>query len=170
MEQTKRSKAGNARSKAHGRPRRLSVGLLLVGGVSLTLVVIALILVVASGNQQSAAEGADYAGIPAAWQNRNVLGDPEAPITLQAWEDFRCPACAAFNQRVKPGLVENYIASGDLKLEFHHFPLQQHEPGASLGSAGERMRRRPGVVLELPRSRIPGNFKRADGIHRRKID
>jgi protein-disulfide isomerase len=134
MEQTKRSKAGNARSKAHGRPRRLSVGLLLVGGVSLTLVVIALILVVGSGNQQSAVEGADYAGIPAAWQNRNVLGDPEAPITLQAWEDFRCPACAAFNQRVKPGLVENYIASGDLKLEFRHFPLQQHEPGASLAA------------------------------------
>ena len=55
-------------------------------------------------------------------------------MTVEAWEDFRCPACAAFNQRVKPGLVDTYIIDGKVKLEFHHFPLQQHEPGASLAA------------------------------------
>jgi protein-disulfide isomerase len=84
--------------------------------------------------QKPSVEGAPYAGIPAAWQNRNILGDPQAPVTVQVWEDFRCPACAAFNQRIKPGLVEDYIAGGDVKLEFHHFPLQQHEPGASMAA------------------------------------
>jgi len=110
------------------------MGIYLVGGAVVLAGLIAVILAVATGNSESTAETPDYSGVPSAWQNRNALGDPEAPVTVHAWEDFRCPACAAFNQRVKPGLVDNYIVSGQVKLEFHHFPLQQHEPGASLAA------------------------------------
>ncbi len=110
------------------------MGIYLVGGAVVLAGLIAVILAVATGSSESTAVAPDYSGVPSAWQNRNTLGDPEAPVTVQAWEDFRCPACAAFNQRVKPGLVDNYIVSGQVKLEFHHFPLQQHEPGASLAA------------------------------------
>jgi protein-disulfide isomerase len=113
---------------------RQSVVIYVVGGAVLLAGLIAIVLAVTAGNQQSSDEPPAYSGVPAEWQNRNVLGDPDAPVTVQAWEDFRCPACAAFNQRVKPGLVENYIATGSVKLEFHHLPLQQHEPGASLAA------------------------------------
>lgn len=112
----------------------MSLTIYLVGGVALLVGVIAVLLAVAADNEQTPIEPPDYSGVPSAWQNRNILGDPEASVTVQAWEDFRCPACAAFNQRVKPGLVEKYIASGKVKLEFQHFPLQQHEPGASLAA------------------------------------
>ena len=112
----------------------LSLGIYLVGGAALLAGLIAVILAVAAGIGQPLTETPDYSGVPSAWQNRNILGDPEAPITVQAWEDFCCPACAAFNQRIKPGLVDNYIVSGKVKLEFQHFPLQQHEPGASLAA------------------------------------
>ncbi|MDE0068796.1 MAG: thioredoxin domain-containing protein [Caldilineaceae bacterium] len=134
MEKSKRRKKARLHSEEKAGPRRRSVWVLLVGGIALLGAAIALVLVVISGNQQSTAGSAVYAGIPPEWQNRNVLGNPEAPVTVEAWEDFRCPACAAFNQMVKPALVENYIASGEAKLEFRHFPLQQHEPGASLAA------------------------------------
>lgn len=111
-----------------------SLSIYLVGGAVVLAGLIAVILAAASGNGESTVESHDYSGVPAAWQNRNVLGDPVASVTVQAWEDFRCPACAAFNQRVKPGLVDNYVISGKVKLEFHHFPLRQHEPGASLAA------------------------------------
>ena len=114
--------------------QRLSLSIFLVGGIALLAGLIAVVLAAATDNEPSSVELPDYSGIPSAWQNRNVLGDPDAPVTVQAWEDFRCPACAAFNQRVKPGLVDSYIASGKVKLEFRHFPLQQHEPGASLAA------------------------------------
>ena len=106
----------------------------MVGGAVVLAGLIAVILAAASSSGEPTAELHDYSGVPPAWQNRNVLGDPEAPVTVEAWEDFRCPACAAFNQRVKPGLVDTYIIGGKVKLEFHHFPLQQHEPGASLAA------------------------------------
>ncbi len=128
----------SSKSRQRERPnqgRRFSkVGLYLIAGVVVLACVVAVVLAGTANEQEPAEQALDYSGIPAAWQNRNVLGDPDAPVTVQAWEDFRCPACAAFNQRVKPGLVENYIASGQVKLEFHHFPLQQHEPGASLAA------------------------------------
>ena len=132
MTKKARRTARRTTSKGKARPRLLPVGILLVSGVALLAVVI--VLGLATRDQQPPVAAAEYAGIPATWQNRNVLGDPEAPVTVQAWEDFRCPACAAFNQMVKPLLVDNYIVSGKVKLEFRHFPLQQHEPGASLAA------------------------------------
>ena len=114
--------------------RRLSLSIYFVGGVALLAGLLAVILAATTDNEPTSVELPDYSGISSAWQNRNILGDPDAPVTVQAWEDFRCPACAAFNQRVKPGIVDNYISSGKVKLEFRHFPLQQHEPGASLAA------------------------------------
>lgn len=114
--------------------QRFSLTIYLVGGVVVLAGLIAVVLAIAAGDGGSSAETPDYSGVPSAWQNRHVLGDPDAPVTVQAWEDFRCPACAAFNQRVKPGLLENYVVNGLVKLEFRHFPLQQHEPGASLAA------------------------------------
>ena len=114
--------------------KRLSLSIYLVGGVALLAGLITVILAAASDSEQTSVELPDYSGISSSWQNRNILGDPDAPVTVQAWEDFRCPACAAFNQRVKPGLVENYISTGKVKFEYRHFPLQQHEPGASLAA------------------------------------
>ena len=131
MEKTKCRIANNPPTK--GKWQQPLV-LYLVGGAVLLAGLIAVVLAMAANNQQSSNESPVYSGIPAEWQNRNILGDPNAPVTVQAWEDFRCPACAAFNQRVKPGLVENYISAGKVKLEFHHLPLQQHEPGASLAA------------------------------------
>lgn len=116
--------------------QRLSLSIYIVGGVALLAGLLAVVLAAATDGEPASVELPDYSGISSSWQNRNVLGDPDAPVTVQAWEDFRCPACAAFNQRVKPGLVENYISTGKVKLEYMHFPLQQHEPGASLAAQG----------------------------------
>ena len=91
---------------------RLSLSLMLVGGVVVLAGLIAVILAASTGSEESSVETQDYSGVPSGWQNRNILGDPEATVTVQAWEDFRCPACAAFNQRVKPGLVDDYITNG----------------------------------------------------------
>ena len=53
---------------------------------------------------------------------------------MQAWEDFLCPACGQWASTIEPRLVEDYVESGDVKLEFRQFPLQIHAPGAQLGA------------------------------------
>ena len=69
---------------------------------------------------------------------RTTLGNADAIVTVEMWEDFLCPACASWNKDVKPLLVGEYVEMGDsatagtVKLEFHQFPLVNvHGPNAA---------------------------------------
>jgi len=105
------------------------LGLLLIGGAAILVVLLVIIIVVA--NQPAKVTTSNYGDIPPEWISRNEIGNPEAAVTLQGWEDFLCPACASWNQTVKPQLLDSYIKTGKIRLEYHYFPLSQHEPGAS---------------------------------------
>ena len=72
--------------------------------------------------------------VPPEWIDGRVLGNPEAKVTVEAWEDFLCPACGQWNQSIEPQLFEEFIKTGQVKLSFHHFPLQAHSPGAQFGA------------------------------------
>ena len=56
-----------------------------------------------------------FAGIP---QGGNALGDLGAPVTLVEYADLQCPFCAQWAARTLPDLVEDYVRSGDLRIEF----------------------------------------------------
>ncbi len=49
-----------------------------------------------------------------------TLGDPEAPVSIEIWEDFQCPYCRLFSEQVKPFLVETFVVPGDASLTFRH--------------------------------------------------
>jgi protein-disulfide isomerase len=49
-----------------------------------------------------------------------TLGDPEAPVAIEVWEDFQCPYCRLFSEQVKPYLVETFVVPGDASLTFRH--------------------------------------------------
>ena len=40
------------------------------------------------------------------------LGDPNAPVTIDVFEDFQCPACKSFTENIEPLVIENLVASG----------------------------------------------------------
>jgi len=50
-----------------------------------------------------------------------TLGDPNAPHTMDMWEDFQCTACQVFTLDVEPQVVTNFVATGKLKLVYHDF-------------------------------------------------
>jgi protein-disulfide isomerase len=54
-------------------------------------------------------------GIP---QNGLVLGNPKAKATLVEYGDLQCPACASFATSSLPTLVQTWIKSGKVRLEF----------------------------------------------------
>ena len=53
----------------------------------------------------------------------NAMGDPNAPIKLETWEDFQCPACKNFSEDVETLLIQNYVATGKVYYVFHHYPF-----------------------------------------------
>ncbi len=57
---------------------------------------------------------------PATLVDGYTLGDPEAPVAIEVWEDFQCPYCRLFAQQVKPYLVETYVVPGKASLTFRN--------------------------------------------------
>ena len=50
----------------------------------------------------------------------NVMGDPNAPVTIEEWADFQCPACRLFATGTEPALRTLYIETGKVRLVFRH--------------------------------------------------
>jgi protein-disulfide isomerase len=51
-------------------------------------------------------------------QDRAVLGSDDAKVTLIQFEDLQCPVCKSYQQEGFPGIVQEYVRPGDVKLRF----------------------------------------------------
>lgn len=66
-------------------------------------------------------------GLPAAGRNQaltsatKTLGDPKAPIKLEEYADFQCPACGAYARGTIKQIEEKYVKAGTVQIVFHHF-------------------------------------------------
>jgi protein-disulfide isomerase len=50
-----------------------------------------------------------------------TLGSATAPVTLDMWGDFQCPACAKFVNTVEPQIIDKYVVPGQVRFTFHDF-------------------------------------------------
>ncbi len=51
------------------------------------------------------------------------LGDPSAPVKIDVWEDFQCPACRNYSLTVEPQVIANYVDTGKAYYTYHFYPL-----------------------------------------------
>jgi len=64
-------------------------------------------------------------GIP---QSGNTLGDPKAPVTLQYFGDLECPICKEFTLGALPTVIQKWVRSGKLRIEYHSLETATREP------------------------------------------
>lgn len=60
--------------------------------------------------------------IPAGMADGAALGDASAPVTLVVFADFQCPFCLRYTALTEPVIVQEYVATGQVRLQFRHFP------------------------------------------------
>lgn len=48
-----------------------------------------------------------------------TVGDPNAPVTLDVWQDYQCPLCAVVARDVLPEVVDKYVAQGKVRIVYH---------------------------------------------------
>ena len=127
-----KSTAANLRAtKTRRKASNNNIGIWIVGISAAVVLVVVLAVAFSSRPQAISVEAPD---LPAEWLSGTTMGDPNAPVTIQAWEDFMCPACRQWTTSVEPQVIEQYIKPGLVKLEFHQFPLSIHAPGAEMGA------------------------------------
>jgi protein-disulfide isomerase len=109
------------------RRRRLTQ---LGGALVLAAIVVVVAIVVSSHNAspgapkpgEKAAGGdlarQEFAGIP---QQGSVLGNQNAAHTLVEYGDLVCPACKAYSDQIIPTVIQDYVRTGKLRLEFQPF-------------------------------------------------
>jgi len=102
--------------------------------VTVVTVVVAGIFIVLNSQSSFSEGGTDYSGIVQARQADGgfVLGNPDAPITIVAFEDFLCGHCQRYKATVDQ-LIEAYVATGMARFEYRFMPVVH--PGYSRLSA-----------------------------------
>jgi protein-disulfide isomerase len=66
--------------------------------------------------------------------NGQHLGDPNAPVKVDAYEDFRCSACLYYTQGVEPLIVKNYVETGKVYYTYHFFIVIDGNDGSDASS------------------------------------
>lgn len=59
-------------------------------------------------------------GIP---QLGDRLGDSDAPITMDVFNDIQCTRCADYQLNVVDPLINEYVRTGEAQMNFRHYPL-----------------------------------------------
>ena len=130
MTREKLSKRQERRAKMQRQQRRqrlIVIGLIALGAALLVFAVVW---------PQIRPAGEIITVTPAALPDTDGLsvGDPNAPVTIDVFEDFQCPACKTFTENTEPLVIENLVATGQARYVFHHYPFLD---GNGAGSGGE---------------------------------
>ncbi|NPV78191.1 MAG: DsbA family protein [Anaerolineae bacterium] len=57
----------------------------------------------------------------------NAMGDPNAPVKVEEYADFQCPACMRFAKNIEPQIIQQYVATGKVYYVFKTFSFLGQE-------------------------------------------
>ena len=97
--------------------------MMIIGGIVVAAIVVALAVIMMSSQSSLGGVSVDYSTIPQERLDDGgfVIGDPEAPITIVAFEDFLCPHCQAYKS-VTAEFISKYVATGLARFEYRFLP------------------------------------------------
>jgi protein-disulfide isomerase len=60
-------------------------------------------------------------------KNFKESGSPTAPVTMEIYTDYQCPACRDLYLNTLPSLNTEFVATGKVRLVHRDYPLPQHQ-------------------------------------------
>ena len=113
------SRREDRRQPATRPARRIGLGTISALAVIIGLAVIGFMILTRPGAATPTASVIP-AAVPAGLVSSGfTLGKADAPVTIDVFEDFQCPACQRWGHDVFPSLARNELSDGRAKLVFH---------------------------------------------------
>ena len=90
-----------------------------------------------------------------------ALGDVDAPVVMIEWADFMCPFCGVFARDTETVLIERYVDTGLLRIEWRDLPFQGDE--AFLAAVGGQAAAQQDAFWEYHEALFEADLRRTDG-------
>jgi protein-disulfide isomerase len=104
---------------------------IIAGGVAVVVIGIAVVVAVAlhggSTSSNALAQQIDASAKKLPQQKEFTLGSATAPVELEVFEDFQCPFCVKFTAEMEPMIIDEYVATGKVRLAFRTLPILGRE-------------------------------------------
>ena len=95
----------------------------------LTFVALCLAASLAFAKQQAKTSAPSVSKTSVAASNptfQKSIGNPNAPITMEIFGDFECPACRGFFENTVKQVIDDYVIPGKVYIIHRDFPLEMH--------------------------------------------
>ncbi len=132
---SKRQEIRERRRREHIRNRVIVILLVVAGALLITFTLVLPSL-----------KGPDVGKIvsitPAAYTaavDKTSMGDPNAPVKMDVWEDFQCSGCLAYSKDIEPQIFQAYVETGKVHYTFHFYPFIDGGQGESHQAANAAM-------------------------------
>jgi protein-disulfide isomerase len=90
-----------------------------------------------------------------------ALGAVDAPVVMIEWADFLCPFCGVFARDTETVLIERYVDTGLLRIEWRDLPFQGDE--AFLAALGGQAAAQQDAFWEYHEALFAADLRRTDG-------
>lgn len=89
-----------------------------------------------------------------------AIGEVDAPVAMVQWADFLCPFCGVFARDTEPELIDRYVESGILRIEWRDLPFQGDQ--ALLAAAGGQAAAAQGAFWEYHDAMFAADLRQAE--------
>ena len=97
--------------------RNLTIAVAVAVAVAAALIAASLVLGRGSGGSSTTGSGTTVA-LTGIRQQGTVLGNPKAKVELSQYEDLQCPICKEYMDAAFPAIVDEYVKTGKIKVDF----------------------------------------------------
>ena len=132
---SKRQEMRKHNRRKQGRNRLLVILLVTVGALIITFVLIL-------SNLKSSDVGNIIQITPishAVPVKKNSIGNPNASVKMDVWEDFQCSGCLSYTKNIEPQVLQTYVETGKVYYTFHTYPFIDGGQGESHDAANAAM-------------------------------
>ena len=126
QERIAREQAEAARTARRRRFTRLGA---VLGAAAVVVVILVAVSSSGGGSTASTSSSASSSAVAGTQASRSLLngipqkgltlGNANAPVRVLEFADLQCPFCRDYTTSVMPGLVQKYVRTGKVRMEFH---------------------------------------------------
>jgi|GEM_PF-448686 len=115
--------------RAERKKKKLQQRILIIGSILVVALVITGLIIIPSNQNVNEQVNSISEITPNNYQTANgtSIGNPDAVVKIQLFEDFKCSACQSYQQNIEPLVIEELAEKGRILYTFHQFPFMDDQ-------------------------------------------